>query len=148
MAALKRPGGRCAIVLANRLLSEASSSASATRRRLLTNFRLHTIVRLPDGVFAPYVGIPTSILFFEVDDHASYSPQNPCTKEVWYYEIPLPKEQKRFSEKVPIRDEDFDACQNWWNQREENKHAWRISTEWLFARACNLDSKNPSHNAD
>jgi type I restriction enzyme M protein len=148
MAALKRPSGRCAILLANRLLSDTSAPAIATKRRLLTNFRLHTIVRLPSGVFAPYVGTPTTILFFEASDHPSYSEHNPCTKETWYYEIPLPTGQKRYSEKLPIQDEDFHACQIWWDQRNENEHAWRVSTEWLFAHDCNLDSKNPSHNGE
>ena len=109
------------------------------KEELLKEFNLHTIVRLPNGVFAPYTGIPTNLLFFD---------RSGPTKEVWYYEHPLPEGRKNYTKTAPIRYEEFAACQTWWNQREENDRAWKVPATDLLATNCNLDRKNPNAAVD
>ena len=109
------------------------------KEELLKEFNLHTIVRLPNGVFAPYTGIPTNLLFFD---------RSGPTKEVWYYEHPLPEGRKNYTKTAPIRYEEFAACQTWWNQREENDRAWEVPATDLLATNCNLDRKNPNAAVD
>src|SRR5205814_3002916 len=87
MAKLKRPGGRCGIVLPNGFLF-GTGIAAEVKKRLLERFNLHTIVRLPNGDFAPYTSIPTNILFFEACEP---EPKGRCTRETWYYEHRLPE---------------------------------------------------------
>ena len=106
---------------------------------MLKDYNLHTIVRLPNGVFAPYTSIPTNLLFF---DRAG------PTKEVWYYEQPLPEGRKNYTKTAPIQFEEFAACQAWWNNREETAQAWRVPAAELLANGCNLDRKNPRAKED
>ena len=82
---------------------------------MVKEFNLHTIVRLPNGVFAPYTGIPTNLLFFD---------RSGSTKEVWYYEQPLPEGRKNYTKTAPIQFEEFADCLTWWKKREENERAW------------------------
>lgn len=102
-------------------------------------FNLHTIVRLPNGVFAPYTSIPTNLLFFD---------RSGPTKEVWYYEHPLPAARKNYTKTQPLRFDEFSPCIEWWTKREENDRAWRVSADELLATSCNLDRKNPSAKPD
>src|SRR5947209_6274218 len=102
MAILKRPGGRCGIVLPNGFLF-GNGVASIVKKQLLTRFNLHTIVRLPNGTFAPYTGIPTNLLFFEASAENALDHQQPCTHEVWYYELPLPPGRSSYSKTKPLQ---------------------------------------------
>jgi type I restriction enzyme M protein len=104
------------------------------KEELLKEFNVHTIVRLPNGVFAPYTDIPTNILFFD---------RSGPTMDVWYYEHPLPEGRKKYTKTVPIQFDEFAACQAWWGQREENDRAWKVPAADLLANNCNLDRKNP-----
>ncbi len=79
------------------------------KKQLLTECNLHTIVRLPDGVFAPYTDIPSNLLFFD---------KTGPTKEVWFYEIPPPEGRKKYSKTKPMRFEEFADCQAWWTPRQ------------------------------
>jgi type I restriction enzyme M protein len=119
---------------------------------LLKEFNLHTIVRLPNGVFAPYTGIPTNLLFFD---------RSGPTREVWYYEQPLPEGRKNYTKTAPIQFEEFADCIKWWDQpgpgtkRKENERAWRVPAAELLEydksgslRAVNLDRKNPRAKED
>lgn len=106
---------------------------------LLKNFNLHTIVRLLNGVFAPYTSIPTNLLFFD---------RSGPTKEVWYYEHPLPEGRKNYTKTQPLQIEEFKPCLAWWNNREENDRAWKMPVEELLANNGNLDRKNPRGKAD
>ena len=99
----------------------------------------HTIVRLPNGVFAPYTSIPTNLLFFD---------RSHPTEEVWYYEQPLPEGQKNYTKTQPIQFEEFAGCLAWWNKREENERAWKVPASELLANGCNLDRKNPNAATD
>jgi type I restriction enzyme M protein len=109
---------------------------------LLEEFNLHTIVRLPNGVFAPYTSIPTNLLFFD---------RSGPTKHVWYYELPLPEGRKNYSKTKPIQFEEFSECLAWWKKRKENGRSWKVKAADLIKRdadgnllSVNLDIKNPN----
>ena len=87
------------------------------KEELLKNFNLHTIVRLPDGVFSPYTDIPTNLIFFD---------RSGPTSEIWYYQIPLPEGRRQYTKTRPMEYADFTDCLKWWKQRKENHHAWRV----------------------
>ena len=129
-----RPGGRCAMVLPNGPLF-ADGVAARIKQDLLENFDLHTIVRLPNGVFAPYTSIPTNLLFFQRDGP---------TKEIWYYELPLPEGRKNYTKTKPLRDNEFDECRSIWDQRSETEHSWLVPAEQVVESNYNLDIKNPA----
>jgi type I restriction enzyme M protein len=124
---------RAAVVVPNGTLF-GDGVCARIKEELLTDFNLHTVVRLPNGVFAPYTSIPTNLLFFD---------RSGPTKEVWYYEHPLPKGRKNYTKTAPITLEDFSFCRSWWVNREETEQAWRVPVADLLASNCNLDRKNP-----
>jgi len=133
-------GGRCGMVVPNGVLFGDGISA-CIKEELLKEFSLHTIVRLPGGVFAPYTSIPTNLLFFD---------RTGPTKQIWYYEQPLPEGRKNYTKTAPIQFEDFAPCLSWWKKREENERAWKISAKDLLKYdtdgnilSVNLDVKNP-----
>ena len=109
------------------------------KEELLKELNLHTFVRLPNGVFSPYTSIPTNILFFD---------RSGPTKDVWYYEHPLPNGRKNYTKTQPIQFDDFAPCLAWWKKREENERAWKVGAEKLLAGGCNLDRKNPRGKED
>ncbi|MHA1409798.1 MAG: N-6 DNA methylase [Candidatus Odinarchaeia archaeon] len=132
-------GGRCGMVVPNGTLF-GDGVAARIKKDLLENFNLHTIVRLPKGVFEPYTGIETNLLFFEKDGP---------TKEIWYYEHPLPPERMElknpcYVKSKPLRYEEFDPLKEWWNDREENEYAWKVSVDNIVENNYNLDVKNPN----
>lgn len=130
---LLKENGRGAIVLPDGFLF-GEGVKTRIKEKLMKEFNLHTIVRLPNGVFSPYTGIRTNILFFE---------KGKTTEDVWYYEHPYPDGQKSYSKTRPIRIEEFDREKDWWNNREENEYAWKVNVEEIKARNYNLDIKNP-----
>ncbi|MNS94566.1 putative type I restriction enzymeP M protein [compost metagenome] len=95
---------------------------------------MHTIIRLPKGVFNPYTGIKTNLLFFD---------KGTSTKEIWYFEHPYPKGHKSYTKSRPITMEEFDLEKNWWNKREENDYAWKVSISDIKKRNYNLDINSP-----
>src|SRR5579884_617419 len=125
--------GRAAVVVPNGTLF-GDGIAARIKQELLKEFNLHTIVRLPNGVFAPYTSIPTNLLFFD-----RLGP----TKEVWYYDVPLPEGRRQFTKTQPFQYEEFAGCLAWWKNREENERAWKVLAEDIAARNYNLDLKNP-----
>src|SRR5256714_10224219 len=121
MRKLKRtPTARAALVVPNGTLF-GDGIAARIKEDLLTEFNLHTIVRLPNGVFAPYAGIPTNLLFFEA---CALDNEETCTREVWYYEQPLPEGRNSYSKTKPLQYEEFADCIAWWGKREEDERAW------------------------
>jgi type I restriction enzyme M protein len=118
---LKRAGGRCGVVLPNGFLF-GTGVAGAVKKQLLQRFHLHTVVRLPEGVFQPYTNIPTNVLFFEAGtpDEDGWS-----TKAIWYYEHPLPADHK-YSKTKPLEFEEFRPLLDWWDGRRENERAWKV----------------------
>lgn len=129
---------RAAVVVPNGTLF-GDGVCARIKHELLTEFNLHTIVRLANGTFSPYTGIPTNILFFE---------RGGPTKDVWYYEQPLPEGRKNYTKTAPMQYEEFGGCMAWWNKRKENEQAWKVTAAELIANGCNLDRKNPRAKAD
>lgn len=137
--------GRAAVVLPDGTLF-GEGVKTKIKKMLLEECNLHTLVRLPNSVFAPYTSIKTNILFFE---------KGSPTKEVWYYEVPLPEGVKAFNKTKPMKLDDFAACAEWWGagksikaktkrkNREANNQAWKVSIEEIIERGYNLDIKNP-----
>jgi type I restriction enzyme M protein len=133
-----KPAGRCAIVLPNGFLFDERSRK--VREDLLTKCNLHTVVRLPQGVFAPYTQIPVNLLFFE---------RRGPTKEVWYYQIDPPEGRKGYAKTRPMRYEEFGECAAWWGgpdrvDRAETDRAWLVPAADIIADNCNLDIASPT----
>jgi len=131
-------GGRCGIVVPNGTLF-GDGVCARIKKELIEDFNLHTIVRLPNGVFAPYTGIPTNLLFFE---------RGGPTKEIWYYEIPLPEGRKQYNKTQPMQFGDFAPVIEWWKDRKENGQAWKVPAAKVIENGYNLDIKNPNGKAD
>src|SRR6266705_581479 len=134
MRKLKRPPkpGRAGIVVPNGALF-GDGICARIKEELLKDFNLHTIVRLPNGVFAPYTSIPTNLLFFD---------RTGPTKETWYYEQPLPEGRKTYTTTQPLRFEELADCIAWWKNRSETARAWRVPVERIIEGGYNLDIKN------
>lgn len=105
------------------------------KEQLLQECELHTIVRLPGTVFAPYTTIATNLLFFT---------KGRPTKEVWYYEHRLPVGTKAYNKTKPINVDEFDVLRAWWTDRQESDVAWRVDIDEIKARDYNLDFRNPA----
>ena len=133
MHRLKNEGGRGGVVLPDGFLFGEGVKTNL-KQELLENFNLHTIVRLPKGVFSPYTSIATNILFFE---------KGQKTEEVWFFEHPYPKGYKSYSRSKPLRIKEFEREKAWWNNREVNEYAWQVSAKEIVSRNYNLDCKNP-----
>jgi type I restriction enzyme M protein len=136
--------GRAALVLPDGTLF-GEGVKTRIKQQLLDECNLHTIVRLPNGVFAPYTGIKTNLLFFT---------KGRPTEAIWYYEHPYPPGVKNYNKTKPIRIEEFDAEKAWWGSeaddfaaRVENERAWKVDIATIKAANYNLDRKNP-HAAD
>jgi type I restriction enzyme M protein len=133
-------GGRASIVVPNSLLL-ANGIASRIINQLIKEFNVHTIVRLGDGVFAPYTDIPSNLIFFD---------STKATDNIWFYEIDIPEFKKKYSKSKPIRIEEFENLKKWWNDRTENENAWSIRVADVIKEAengsvsINLDLKNPN----
>lgn len=107
-------GGRSAIIVPDGFLFGADGAKTAIKKKLINDFNLHTIVRLPGSVFAPYTSITTNILFFD-----NYK----TTEELWFYRLDMPEEQKHFSKTKPMKLEHFNDCLTWWKNRVAIKDA-------------------------
>jgi len=130
--------GRAGVVVPNGILF-GDGVCARIKEELLKDFNLHTIIRLPNGVFAPYTGIPTNLLFFD---------RSGPTKDVWYYEQPLPEGRKNYTKTQPIQFEEFSDCIAWWHKRKENDRAWKVPGADILKNGCNLDIKNPRGKVD
>jgi type I restriction enzyme M protein len=144
MRRLRRPGkgsergGRAAVVVPNGTLF-GDGVCARIKEQLLKEFNLHTIVRLPNGVFSPYTSIPTNLLFFD---------RSGPTTDVWYYEQVLPEGRRQYNKTQPMQVEEFADCVAWWKKRDENERAWKVPAGELLGSGCNLDRKNPHAKED
>jgi len=134
MIRLLKDGGRAGIVLPDGTLF-GEGVKTRIKEHLLEECNLHTIVRLPNSVFAPYTSIATNLLFFTKGEP---------TKDIWYYEHRLPEGVKAYNKTKPIRIEEFDPIKQWWNNRTETDQAWKVSLTDIKKRDYNLDIKNPN----
>ncbi len=138
MHLLKSNTGRAAVVLPDGFLF-GEGVKTTLKKELLKDFNLHTIVRLPKGVFAPYTSIATNILFFE---------KGGPTADIWFFEHPYPTGYKSYSRSKPLTIGEFDLEKAWWggaerNNRQATEYAWKVSAKDITARNYNLDCKNP-----
>lgn len=137
-------GGRAAVVLPDGTLF-GEGVKTKIKQMLVEECNLHTIVRLPNGVFNPYTGIKTNILFFT---------KGTKTEKIWFYEHPYPAGVKNYNKTKPMKFEEFQTEIDWWGNeadgfasRVETNQAWSVSIEQIIARNYNLDIKNP-HQAE
>lgn len=129
-----KDGGRAGIVLPDGSLTGEGVKARV-RQKLLEDCNVHTIVRLPQSVFAPYATVNTNLIFFE---------KGKATKEIWYYEHRLPEGAKAYNKTKPIRIEEFEPIKSWWNNRTESEVCWKVSMDTIIERNYDLDIKNPN----
>jgi len=133
MFRLKHDTGRAAIVLPDGFLF-GEGVKTTIKKELVEEFNLHTIVRMPNGVFSPYTGIKTNLLFFD---------KGTPTKQVWFFEHPYPDGYKSYSRSKPLTIQEFDVEKKWWNKRKQNECAWKVTVKEIEDRNYNLDFKNP-----
>jgi len=131
---LLKNGGRAAIVLPDGTLF-GEGIKTRIKKKMLEECNLHTIVRLPKSVFAPYTTIATNVLFLTKGEP---------TKEIWYYEHQLPEGVKAYNKTKPMRLSEFDEEKKWWTKRKETEKAWKVSAKDIAANNYNLDIKNPN----
>jgi type I restriction enzyme M protein len=156
MRSLKH-GGRCGVVVPNGFLF-GDGVAARVKAQMLRDFNLHTIIRLPNGVFAPYTSIPTNLLFFDrsgLDTPFAKDAQGYSTSEIWYYEHILPEGVKNYTKTRPMQYEEFQPIVDWWDERVENERAWKVRAADVIQTngggdvvSVNLDIKNPSRKED
>lgn len=145
MRRLKRKGqGRAAVVVPHGTLF-GTGVAARIKADLLEKFNLHTIVRLPEGVFAPYTDIAANILFFDTSGP---------TGQIAYWEQPAPEGRRKYSKTAPLQSADLADLSAWWETRGEDPRAWLVDGPALIERdaagqiaAVNLDIKNPNAKA-
>lgn len=137
---LLKDKGRAAVVLPDGFLF-GEGMKTRLKEKLMQECNLHTIVRLPNGVFNPYTGIKTNLLFFTRGQQTSH---------IWYYEHPYPEGVKSYNKTKPMRFEEFQPEIDWWGSeadgfaaRVETGQAWKVSIDDIKARNYNLDIKNP-----
>ncbi len=134
MIHLLKQGGRAGIVLPDGSLA-GDGVKQRVRQKLLEDCNLHTIIRLPNSVFKPYATVATNLLFFTKGEP---------TKEIWYYEHTYREGVKSYSKTNPMLLEELEPIKKWWNNREENENAWKISIDTIIKRDYDLDIKNPN----
>lgn len=131
-----KENGRAAVIVPDGFLFGLDNAKVAIKKKLITEFDLHTIIRLPGSVFAPYTSISTNLLFFDNTEP---------TTDTWYYRVDMPSDRKHFSKTKPMELEHFDDAIAWWNNRKEitlddSPKAQVFTAEQLLdERGCNLD---------
>jgi len=128
--------GRAAVVVPDGFLFGLDNAKVAIKTKLLTEFNLHTVIRLPGSVFSPYTSISTNLLFFD---------NTKPTGDVWFYRVDMPSDRKHFSKTKPMELKHFDDAIAWWNNRkeielEDGSKAKKYSTDYLLNdQGCNID---------
>ncbi len=131
-----KKNGRAAVVVPDGFLFGLDNAKVSIKKKLLTEFNLHTIVRLPGSVFSPYTSISTNLLFFDNEKPSG---------KTWYYRVDIPSDRKHFSKTKPMELKHFDNCVAWWNDRkeivlEDGPKAQKFTADYLLnEQGCNLD---------
>ncbi len=105
-----KENGRVAVILPDGFLFGTDNAKVAIKKKLFSEFNLHTVIRMPHSVFAPYTSITTNILFFD---------RTGQTEETWFYRLDMPEGYKNFSKTKPMKLEHFEPAIKWWNDRQE-----------------------------
>ena len=136
--------GRAGVIVPDGFLFGTDGPKLAIKKKLLTDFNLHTIIRLPGSIFSPYTNIATNILFFD-NDRAEDAPQETATKDVWFYRMDMPDGYVHFSKTRPMLFEHTKPIRDWWDNRKEiiiadgNEKSRRFSAKELLEMNCNFD---------
>lgn len=133
---LLKPNGRAGVVMPSSFLSGSGVEANL-KEKLINEFNLHTIVILKRGVF--YKPVMTVILFFD---------NTKKTDDVWFYDMPLPKDVKQYNKGSKLKLSEFGPISSWWNNRTENENAWRVDAETIKNNGYDMNFSNPSKKAD
>lgn len=142
MYRLKRDG-RAAVIVPDGFLFGVDGAKLAIKTKMLREFNLNTIIRLPGSIFSPYTSIATNILFFN-NEQADGAQEGYATKETWFYRLDMPEGYKHFSKTKPMRLEHCQPIVEWWNERkeivgEDGEKSRCFSVEDLIALDCNFD---------
>ena len=143
MYRLKR-NGRAAVIVPDGFLFGVDGAKLAIKTKMLREFNLHTIIRLPGSIFSPYTSIATNILFFN-NERADGASEQYATKETWFYRLDMPEGYKHFSKTKPMKLEHCKPIEEWWNDRKEiiveegNEKSRKFTAEELIALECNFD---------
>ena len=113
-----KKNGRAAVIVPDGFLFGADNTKIAIKTKLLRDFNLHTIIRLPGSIFAPYTSIATNILFFD-NTCAEGAPEGYSTKETSFYRLDMPEGYKHFSKTKSMKSEHCNPIREWWNNRKE-----------------------------
>ncbi len=143
MESLKK-NGRCGVILPNGPLF-AGGIAGKIKEKMLNEFNLHTIIRLPETVFEPYTKIPTNILFFD---------KTKPTTDIWYYQMNVDERLRgatraknpKYTKSNPIVYEDFSEIEKWFKKKSANENAWKVPVTNIVN--FNLDIKNPNEQTE
>lgn len=136
--------GRAGVIVPDGFLFGTDGAKLAIKTKMLRNFNLHTIIRLPGSIFSPYTSIATNILFFN-NEKAEGAPEGYATKGTWFYRMDMPEGYKHFSKTKPMRLEHCAPIKQWWNDRKEiilgegDEKAKFFTVEELIASDCNFD---------
>jgi type I restriction enzyme M protein len=130
-----KQNGRAAVILPDGFLFGTDNAKVAIKKKLMSEFNLHTVIRMPHSVFAPYTSITTNILFFD---------RTGSTKETWFYRLDMPDGYKNFYKTKPMKLEHFAPAIEWWSNREEITidgfdKAKKYTAEELAERNYNID---------
>jgi type I restriction enzyme M protein len=144
-----KENGRAAVILPDGFLFGTDNAKLAIKEKLLREFNLHTIIRLPGSIFSPYTSIATNILFFN-NEKADNTEEGFSTKETWFYRLDMPEGYKHFSKTKPMRVEHCLPICDWWTNRQEivtkdadgnvtDEKSRRFTAQQLLDMDCNFD---------
>ena len=137
-------GGRAGVIVPDGFLFGTDGAKLAIKTKMLKDFNLHTVIRLPGSIFSPYTSIATNILFFN-NERAEDAPEGYSTKGTWFYRLDMPEGYKHFSKTKSMKLEHCNPIKEWWNDRKEiiiddgNEKSRYFSVEELIANDCNFD---------
>lgn len=139
-----KAGGRAGVIVPDGFLFGTDGAKLAIKTKMLKDFNLHTIIRLPGSIFSPYTSIATNILFFD-NEKAEDAPEGYSTKGTWFYRLDMPEGYKHFSKTKSMKLEHCNPIKEWWSDRREiiiddgNEKSRYFSVEELIAGDCNFD---------
>lgn len=144
-----KENGRAAVILPDGFLFGTDNAKMAIKEKLLREFNVHTIIRLPGSIFSPYTSINTNIIFFN-NEKVEDAPEGFSTKETWFFRLDMPEGYKHFSKTKPMRVEHCQPIRDWWTDRKEivttdddgnvvDEKSRCFKVEELIAKSCNFD---------
>ena len=131
-----RPGGRCGVIVPEGVLFGSTGAHKELRRQLIENHRVEAVLSLPGGVFQPYSGVKTSVLFFR---------KGGSTEHVMFLHADNDGYKLDANHDQPIAQDDLPGLTAAWRGREANLAAWEArdpqadwTAPWWFADAAAL----------